>query len=79
MDDFESVSGGRDRDFSEFDDDEEAEEREEEELEEGIPVADLPFKPAINIYDLDRLSADEFCPLTLEDDPTCEETRAWGA
>ncbi|CAB0038249.1 unnamed protein product [Trichogramma brassicae] len=64
-------------DFSEFDDSYWDDDHREQEEQTGVLVLDLPFKPAIDIYDLERLPEDEFCPLTLEDDPTCEETRSW--
>ncbi|KAL7286887.1 hypothetical protein TKK_0018836 [Trichogramma kaykai] len=64
-------------DFSEFDDSYWDDDHREQEEQTGVLVSDLPFKPAIDIYDLERLPEDEFCPLTLEDDPTCEETRFW--
>ncbi|XP_008216686.1 probable serine/threonine-protein kinase kinX [Nasonia vitripennis] len=71
-----------DRDFSEFDDENSwtsdgFDDEDEEDKRKRIPLADLPYKPAVDVYDLDRLSEEEFCPLTLDDDPTCEETRPW--
>lgn len=43
----------------------------------GIRVKDLPFRPMIDVYDLERVSEEEFCPLSLHDDPTCDELRSW--
>lgn len=65
--------GGGDDDFSEF----EEEERDRRVRREGIPVSELPFKPKADIGDLDRVTAEEFCPLTLEDEASCGETAAW--
>ncbi|XP_014208829.1 transcription initiation factor TFIID subunit 7-like [Copidosoma floridanum] len=65
-----------DRDFSEFDDESGEDERARRPVD-GIAVAELPYRPAVDIYDLERLAAEEFCPLTLDDDPSCDETRAW--
>lgn len=84
--DFESVRRRRRftsdaREFDEFDEERNGAPSEkfhgDEEGNAGIAVADLPFKPAIDVYDLERVSGEEFCPLTLEDDPSCEETRGW--
>ncbi|KAJ8674659.1 hypothetical protein QAD02_010445 [Eretmocerus hayati] len=43
----------------------------------GVPVAELPFKPAIDLYDLEKVSPEEYCPLSLDEDPTCEQTQPW--
>lgn len=76
-------------DFSEFDDEEvgkkitETEMVDQESKNNGIAVRDLPYRPAIDIYDLERLSYEEFCPLTLDDDDdddeelNCDDTYAW--
>lgn len=58
-------------DFSEF------EEEDQRVREEGILVSDLPFKPKADIGDLDRVTAEEFCPLTLEDEASCGEITTW--
>ncbi|XP_011499993.1 PREDICTED: uncharacterized protein LOC105363887 [Ceratosolen solmsi marchali] len=50
---------------------------EEEDVDAGISLADLPYKPLIDVYDLQRFSQEEFCPLTLEDDTSCDEARSW--
>lgn len=49
----------------------------EKEPSEGILVSELPFKPRLDIGDLERVTADEYCPLTLEDEASCEETVKW--
>ncbi|XP_032681603.1 uncharacterized protein LOC116848999 [Odontomachus brunneus] len=68
------TSGDGHNDFSEFeDDDEESRER----PTEGIPVSELPFKPKADIGGLDKVTAEEFCPLTLEDEASCGETTVW--
>lgn len=59
-------------DFSEFEEEENQRIR-----EEGILVSDLPFKPKADIGNLDRVTAEEFCPLTLEDEASCGETTTW--
>ncbi|XP_070171689.1 uncharacterized protein [Polyergus mexicanus] len=59
-------------DFSEFE-----EENGQRVREEGILVSELPFKPKADIGDLDRVTAEEFCPLTLEDEASCRETTTW--
>ncbi|XP_029664118.1 uncharacterized protein LOC115236062 [Formica exsecta] len=59
-------------DFSEFE-----EEDGQRVREEGILVSELPFKPKADIGDLDRVTAEEFCPLTLEDEASCGETTTW--
>lgn len=61
-----------DDDFSEFEEEEDRKVR-----EEGILVSDLPFKPKADIGDLDRVNAEEFCPLTLEDEASCGEITTW--
>ncbi|KAM0735011.1 hypothetical protein ACS0PU_011124 [Formica fusca] len=59
-------------DFSEF------EEKDGQRVrEEGILVSELPFKPKADIGDLDRVTAEEFCPLTLEDEASCGEITTW--
>ncbi|XP_011634344.1 uncharacterized protein LOC105425324 [Pogonomyrmex barbatus] len=60
-------------DFSEFEDDE----GDRGISKEGILVSELPFKPRADIGDLDRVTAEEFCPLTLEDETSCGETTTW--
>lgn len=59
-------------DFWEFEED-----AVEKEPAEGILVAELPFKPRADIGDLERVNADEYCPLTLEDEASCDETFKW--
>lgn len=59
-------------DFSEFE-----EENDQRVREEGILVSELPFKPKADIGDLDRVTAEEFCPLTLEDEASCGEITTW--
>ncbi|XP_014468517.1 PREDICTED: uncharacterized protein LOC106741246 [Dinoponera quadriceps] len=59
-------------DFSEFEDVEET-----RTPAEGILVSELPFKPKADIGGLDRITAEEFCPLTLEDEASCGESTAW--
>lgn len=73
--DFASVKIRKDADddFSEF----EEEEGQKVRAEEGILVSELPFKPKADIGDLDRVTAEEFCPLTLEDEASCGETTTW--
>lgn len=44
---------------------------------EGVLVSELPFKPRADIGDLDRVTADEYCPLTLDDEASCDETFEW--
>ena len=76
--DWDEIDFEQDRDFAEFDD--EANRGfggKDEDAGKGIFVADLPFRPAIDIYDLEQVSGEEFCPLTLDVDPSCEETRKW--
>ncbi|XP_012215961.1 uncharacterized protein [Linepithema humile] len=62
-----------DDDFSEF----EEEGGGQKVLKEGILISQLPFKPKADIGDLDRVTAEEFCPLTLEDEVSCGETTTW--
>lgn len=59
-------------DFSEFEEEDGKRVREEE-----ILISELPFKPKADIGDLDRVTAEEFCPLTLEDEASCGETTTW--
>lgn len=59
-------------DFWEFEED-----ADEKEPLEGILVSELPFKPRADIGDLDRVTADEYCPLSLEDEASCDETFKW--
>jgi hypothetical protein len=67
-----------DWDFAEFhEEDKRVPRDEEEDAGAGFSLADLPYKPLIDVYDLQRLSQEEFCPLTLDDDSSCEETRSW--
>ncbi|KAF7392735.1 hypothetical protein HZH66_008568 [Vespula vulgaris] len=66
---------GRDEDFWEFEDDEEKQKMEDE--EKGILISDLPFKPKLDIGRLERITPDEYCPLTLEDELSCGETTKW--
>ncbi|XP_076389539.1 uncharacterized protein LOC105663558 [Megachile rotundata] len=73
--DFKSVRKNRrvsDDDFWEFDED-----ADKKESVEGILVSELPFKPRLDIRDLERVTADEYCPLTLEDETSCDETFKW--
>ncbi|XP_015589548.1 uncharacterized protein LOC107265067 [Cephus cinctus] len=75
--DFESAKSKRsaDDDFSEFDTDDSI----VQEVPEGVLVSELPFKPKADIGDLERVSPEEYCPLTmgLEDELSCGETRKW--
>lgn len=66
------IRSDADDDFSEF-----GEEESQRIREEGILVSDLPFKPKADIGNLDRVTAEEFCPLTLEDEASCGETTTW--
>ncbi|XP_050466073.1 uncharacterized protein LOC126859126 isoform X2 [Cataglyphis hispanica] len=59
-------------DFSEFEEEDGKRVREEE-----ILISELPYKPKADIGDLDRVTAEEFCPLTLEDEASCGETTTW--
>lgn len=62
-----------DDDFSEFED-----EKEDQRVREGgVLVSELPFKPKTDIGGLDRVTAEEFCPLTLEDEASCGESTTW--
>ncbi|XP_046744772.1 uncharacterized protein LOC124410440 [Diprion similis] len=64
------------KDFAEFDTNENAVERIEDESH-GVLVSKLPFKPKADIGELRRVSEEEFCPLTLEDEVSCQETKTW--
>ncbi|XP_043270746.1 uncharacterized protein Xport-B [Venturia canescens] len=66
--------GWKDYDFMEFDDEDEDANRDPQ---EGILVSQLPFKPRADIGKLERVTEDEFCPLTLEDEADCDEVRTW--
>ncbi|XP_014614676.1 PREDICTED: clathrin light chain-like [Polistes canadensis] len=68
---------GQDEDFWEFEEDKEEGQTEWREEMKGIRVADLPFKPKLDIGRLERITPDEYCPLTLEDELSCEETTEW--
>ncbi|XP_011309134.1 uncharacterized protein [Fopius arisanus] len=57
-----------DDDFTEFED---------EETPEGILVSKLGFKPKADIGNLDRVTEDEFCPISLEYEGDCSETKTW--
>ncbi|XP_031834362.1 uncharacterized protein LOC116427765 [Nomia melanderi] len=71
--DFTSVQDNANDDFWEFEED-----AEEREPLEGVLVSELPFKPRIDgIEDLERITTDEYCPLTLEDEASCGETVKW--
>ncbi|XP_076173018.1 uncharacterized protein LOC143149488 [Ptiloglossa arizonensis] len=61
-----------DDDFWEFDED-----PVEKEPLEGILVSELPYKPKADIGNLERVTEDEYCPLTLEDEGSCGETVKW--
>lgn len=69
-------TGGDYNDFSEFEEDVDEGSRRMV-SSEGILVSELPFKPKADIGGLDRVSAEEFCPLTLEDDASCGEITTW--
>jgi len=71
--DFVDARADSDDDFSEF----EEEEGGEKILKEGILISELPYKPKADIGGLDRVTAEEFCPLTLEDETSCGETTTW--
>ncbi|XP_046603562.1 uncharacterized protein LOC124297032 [Neodiprion virginianus] len=64
------------QDFDEFDADENVA-KEIEDESHGVLVSKLPFKPKADIGDLRRVSEEEFCPLTLEDEVSCRETKTW--
>ncbi|XP_044008109.1 glycosyltransferase-like protein gnt14 [Aphidius gifuensis] len=57
-------------DFSEFD-------YENEKPHEGIPISELGFKPKADIGKLDRINAEEFCPISIDDNSDCFETKKW--
>lgn len=67
------TSDDEDDDFSEFED----EEKDQRVRREGVLVSELPFKPKADIGRLDRVTAEEFCPLTLEDEASCGESTTW--
>jgi len=71
--DFIDARADSDDDFSEFEEEEEGEKI----LKKGILISELPFKPKADIGGLDRVTAEEFCPLTLEDEASCGETTTW--
>ena len=73
--DFESATrfASKDDDFSEFD----LEDKLIKEREEGVSVTDLPSKPKADIGDLETVTADEFCPLTLDEEATCGIPTKW--
>lgn len=62
-----------DDDFSEFDLDADILKK----PREGVLVSKLPFKPRADIGDLETVTADEFCPITLEDEATCGIPSKW--
>lgn len=71
--DFISARDTSNDDFWEFEED-----ADQREPLEGILVSQLPFSPRIDgIGDLERVTADEYCPLTLEDETSCGETVKW--
>ncbi|XP_015108992.1 uncharacterized protein LOC107035880 [Diachasma alloeum] len=49
----------------------------EEQPPEGILVSKLGFKPKADIGNLDRVTEDEFCPISLEYEGDCSETKTW--
>ncbi|OAD55300.1 hypothetical protein WN48_05175 [Eufriesea mexicana] len=59
-------------DFWEFEED-----ADQKEPIEGILVSQLPYKPRADIGDLDRVTAEEYCPLNLEDEASCDQTYKW--
>ncbi|XP_076239669.1 uncharacterized protein LOC143182521 [Calliopsis andreniformis] len=59
-------------DFWEFEED-----ADEKEPLQGVLVSELPYKPRADIGDIERVTADEYCPLTLEDEASCGETAKW--
>lgn len=66
------IRSDADDDFSEFEEEESQRVR-----EKGILVSELPFKPKADIGNLDWVTAEEFCPLTLEDEASCGEITTW--
>ncbi|XP_066593908.1 uncharacterized protein Xport-B [Prorops nasuta] len=56
-------------DFWEFED--------EGEAFDGVLVSDLPYRSKVDLADLERVSAEEFCPLTAEDEESCGERSKW--
>lgn len=72
--DFRSAKRSKDYDFSRFEVDE------DEDLDQemdGILVSKLPFKPAVDLAGLQRVTEDEFCPLSTADEESCGETTSW--
>ncbi|XP_076628760.1 uncharacterized protein LOC143345484 [Colletes latitarsis] len=67
-----TINDASNDDFWEFEED-----AVEKEPLEGILVSELPFKPRADIGHLERVTADEYCPLTLEDEATCGDTAKW--
>ncbi|KZC03751.1 PREDICTED: uncharacterized protein LOC107194260 [Dufourea novaeangliae] len=71
--DFPAKNAALQDDFWEFEED-----AVEKEPLEGILVSELPFRPRIDgIGDVERVTADEYCPMTLEDEASCGETVTW--
>ncbi|XP_017887816.1 uncharacterized protein LOC108629571 [Ceratina calcarata] len=60
-------------DFWEFEEDAD----EKKESREGILISELPFKPKLDLGDLERVNKDEYCPLSLEDEEPCEKLYKW--
>lgn len=63
------------QDFAEFDADEDSGEDGDKSV--GVLVSELPYKPKADIGDLRKVSAEEYCPLTLDEEMSCDETRTW--
>lgn len=64
------------QDFAEFDVDEDAVQDVEDESA-SVLISELPFKPKADIGDLRKVSPEEFCPITLEEEFSCDETETW--
>lgn len=74
-DDFKTARNSlKEDDFSEFENEDEM--QNEREMG-GILVSELPIKPRFDIGLHEIVNADEFCPLTLEDEATCGITSKW--
>ena len=69
-----------DGDFREFEEEEIKKSfSNDNEDEHFVKVEDLPYRPYFNLYGMDKLSTDEYCPLSLddEDEESCDEIETW--
>lgn len=75
--DYDDVDDNEFAEFAESDDKRKSYEFEKDYEEVFVKVDQLPYKPAVDIYGVEKVSTSEYCPLSREEDAQCEAPTYW--